>query len=70
MPAATPYSAVYNKNLGNEKTWVLYSRLSHLRGSGKPLCKDKQPVSPRHEIIYEYNTPISHTSHVYAKVVS
>ena len=30
-------------------------------GSGKPLCKDKQPVSPRQEILY---TSTAHPKHI------
>ena len=40
-----------------KKTWVLYSSLIPSSGSGKPVSEDKQPVSPRHEIIYTSTTP-------------
>ena len=58
MPTATPYSAVNKDSYGMKKTWVLYSSLIPSSGSGKPVSEDKQPVSPRHEIIYTNTTPI------------
>ena len=58
MPTATPYSAVNKNSYGMKKTWVLYSSLIPSSGSGKPVSEDKQPVSPRHEIIYTNTTPI------------
>ena len=58
MPTATPESAVNKNYLGNEKDVgaVLFAYPVTV-GSGKPLCKDKQPVSPRHEILYTSTTP-------------
>ena len=62
MPTATPESAVNKNYLGNEKDVgaVLFAYPVTV-GSGKPLCKDKQPVSPRQEILY---TSTAHPKHI------
>ena len=61
MPTATPYSAVNKDSYEMKKTWVLYSSLIPSSGSGKPVSEDKQPVSPRQEILY---TSTAHPKHI------
>ena len=58
MPTATPYSAVNNRFLGNEKDVgaVLFAYPVTV-ALVNPNHKDKQPVSPRHEILYTSTTP-------------
>ena len=57
MPTATPYSAV-NKEFWNEKDVgaVLFA-YPETEALVNPNHKDKQPVSPRHEILYTSTTP-------------
>ena len=48
--------------LGNEKdVGAVHLAYPDFVGSGKPLCKDKQPVSPRQEILY---TSTAHPKHI------
>ena len=58
MPTATPESAVNKNYLGNEKDVgaVLFAYPVTV-ALVNPNHKDKQPVSPRHEIIYTSTTP-------------